>query len=460
MKLTKRISVIVMALMMLALMMPFAAYAADETYSLKVTSSKEGFAFEIYKVADLDLTTGNYSNAVASVMDAINSGDSQKVLDACDALDSLSGAVASYTTEDKGVKTVDGLTAGIYYIKKTQAPAEVTDVTNRIIPLPYYVDGEWKAYTETIDLATKIAVEPVVSKKILESKETEFYTTAAINENVKFQLKATIPGSVNNKLTYYAINDTIDASLTRVDDSFSVSLQRGDANMTVPQAQYTVTAVSNGKFSIEFDSSLLATDEFYNYTDAVVTYEATLNENAKIGADGNENSDGLTYQTEADTEEKYVPGNTVYVFSLEIDVTKIDASTKETIADKTAKFALLAADKETVITELETVNGVVSFKGIDQGTYYVKETKAPEGYNLNTTLFEVTLDPSFTTAADGVVKMNLGDTDKFQLTVEDTPAKLPTTGGEGTLLFTIIGASLVLIAGALFVVVLRKRTAK
>lgn len=55
--------------------------------------------------------------------------------------------------------------------------------------------------------------------------------------------------------------------------------------------------------------------------------------------------------------------------------------------------------------------------------------------------------------------VTLGDntTDTVTVTIKNTKTKTPSTGGAGTMMFTIIGGSLVLIAGALFVVVMKKR---
>ena len=75
-----------------------------------------------------------------------------------------------------------------------------------------------------------------------------------------------------------------------------------------------------------------------------------------------------------------------------IEIIKKDGETG--MSDSTfagAEYEILAADKERV--ELLTINeeGRAISKELSAGTYYVRETKAPEGYNLDTTLHKVTL---------------------------------------------------------------------
>ena len=130
MKMTKRVLAFVIAALMLAAMIPFAVSAATpETYTMNVTSSKEGFAFDIYKIADTNIETGaytadGYSSADAAVLAACNA----------DGWTAKKDAVATYTVNDSktaAVKTVSGLTPGVYFVKCTQKPAEVTTSIRR-----------------------------------------------------------------------------------------------------------------------------------------------------------------------------------------------------------------------------------------------------------------------------------------------------------------------------------------
>ena len=241
MKTTKRILAIVLAALMLAAMIPFAVSAAGDTYTLNVKSSKEGFNFEVIKVADINTETGAYTSEYAGVVDALNKGGitgAKAVLAICDNIkwNELDYVPAGKWTDgtDTGVKPITGLAAGVYYIKSEatdKAPAG-SKVQNRIIPIPYYENNAWVpavengvgVYPETIDLASKAEIVPKVSKKILDGDDTVngLYDVTAIGQDVTFELTADVTGSVEasedniltGKLSRYAITDTYEKGLT------------------------------------------------------------------------------------------------------------------------------------------------------------------------------------------------------------------------------------------------------
>lgn len=152
----------------------------------------------------------------------------------------------------------------------------------------------------------------------------------------------------------------------------------------------------------------------------------------------------------------------------ETDVTlkKVDAVSKSPING--AKFSLkagseyadltkltitnLSDDSEATIEDLTTLTGTIKvinvpvsgikIAGLPNGTYTLKEEKAPDGYVI--TGSEIVF-----TAADGKIDKDDAETG-FTFVVENPPGEpLPSTGGPGTRLFTVLGTILILGAGVL-----------
>ena len=96
--------------------------------------------------------------------------------------------------------------------------------------------------------------------------------------------------------------------------------------------------------------------------------------------------------------------------------------------------------------------GKATFAGLEKGTYTLKETVAPNGYNLNTTEYTVTIGDN------GTITSAQYDATLKGVKIGDTPVVMPATGGNGTMIFTIVGASLIACAGILFII-LKKRAA-
>ena len=94
------------------------------------------------------------------------------------------------------------------------------------------------------------------------------------------------------------------------------------------------------------------------------------------------------------------------------------------------------------MTEVVTdANGKVKVQGLDVGTYIFTEVTAPQGYSVNTTDVSATLEVA--EDDNGIASGVLTQT----TSMNDTKlGSLPSTGGMGTYLFTIIGV--VVMAGA------------
>ena len=452
MKTTKKIFAAFIAVMMIALMIPISASAAT-TYSASLTG-KAGYTVSVYKVASLDVVSGQYTSSIADIQKELNKvegADNKNVLKACDAA-AVSAPVTTKTFSASDV-TLDFSTTepGVYYFKWTGTPAGVDSkiISNSVISLPYYKEGKdsnWvNSYTGTISAKVEDST-PTVSKKIENSDIDDSNTTAAIGSDVTFTLTADKVGSSTEKAKMYKLTDTMSAGLT-----YKEVKEVKVGTTVVSAADYTVTQTGQ-TVDIEFASSYLSNGDsaFYKADKVYVTYVATVNAAALISIAGelkpNTNHVDLHYTNNMNVTSD-ITGNTVNVYTFTLNVGKVDGNTKAPLAGATFK---LTSDTDTTGTTLTTgEDGSVTFTGLKAGKYYVEETVAPEGYNINSKKFEITISTQGIVTGDNV-------TDN-KLVVSDFPLSVPQTGGAGTVMFTIGGIALIACAGILFFVVMRKK---
>lgn len=456
MKTTKKIFAAFIAVMMIALMIPFSASAAT-TYSASLTG-KAGYTVSVYKVARLDVVSGQYTSSITAIQDELNKvegADNKNVLKACDAA-AVSTPVTTKTFSASDV-TLDFSTTepGVYYFKWTGTPAGVDSkiISNSVISLPYYKEGKegkdsnWvNSYTGTISAKVEDST-PTVSKKIENSDIDYSNTTAAIGSDVTFTLTADTVGSSTEKAKMYKLTDTMSAGLT-----YKEVKEVKVGTTVVSTDDYKVTQTGQ-TVDIEFTSSYLSNGDsaFYKADKVYVTYVATVNTAALISIAGelkpNTNHVDLHYTNNMNVDSD-ITGNTVNVYTLTLNVGKVDGNnTTKTLPNATFK---LTSDTDTTGTTLTTgEDGSVTFTGLKAGTYYVEETVAPEGYNINSKKFEITISTQGIVTGDNV-------TDN-KLVVTDFPLSVPQTGGAGTVMFTVGGIALIACAGVLFFVVMRKK---
>ena len=460
MKTTKKIFAALLAVMMIALMIPFTASAA-ETNTL-ILNGKTGYTFTLYKVAGVNTTTGEYTDITSGLESilttkATNGVDSAALLTACNGLSLTGGTDYAFATGDSLTKTIANLADGVYYLKVKSAPegVNVTSVTNSVFALPYYTDKTW-INEVTVNAADKITDgTPTVSKKFT-NNTTASSISEFIGNDVSFTLTGSVVGSTTEKAKSYQFVDTMSAGLT-YNALTSVNLVKADGTKTdiTSSVTYAKTGTTDNSFTLTIDPTLLATDAFYSNVNVEAVYTATVNTSAVIGGNGNPNSVDLTYKNSYD-QTSTIEGPEVKVYTFDLTVVKVDASNTATkLSD--AGFTLytdnactsVATNGDEVVTGTD---GTATFSGLKAGTYYLKETTAPDGYNINSTVYTIVISDTGAVTSNG--------TTVTQVEVGDTPLFTPNTGGVGTMMFTIGGAALIACAGVLFLIVRKKKSAK
>lgn len=351
---------------------------------------------------------------------------------------------------------------------------------------------------------------PTVEKKVLEDDKYnqdggygQGYNDVAdynMGDAVSFHLIGSVPDMSRYDTYKYIFHDTLSAGLTLNEDSIKVYVASDKAGTDKTEITGWTKAVNGQSFTVSF-ANLKTVSDVSQGKYIIVEYTATLNQNAVVGLDGNPNTVYLEYSNKPDQSgsgDRDNTGNTpedkVIVFTYELDTTKVDgqnnnqklegaefklrnAAGKWAIVNNDGKVTGWADTKEGGSTLTSDANGLFKVIGLDDGTYYLKETKAPTGYNLLSSEITVVITATTTngqTWTDGQASSALT---KLEVTADGTAgtgdtstgiagitiannkgSTLPETGGMGTTIFYVLGTILVL--GAAIVMITRKRMSK
>lgn len=344
-------------------------------------------------------------------------------------------------------------------------PAASRTVTFSNLNLGYYlVDttlGTLCSLDTTVPNATMREKNEVPSqdKEVQEDSDGSWgdKNTAEIGDTVNFRTTIQVkPGAES-----YVLHDVMTEGLTLDPKSVTVAnLNKG--------TDYTVaTGTADGcTFEVTFSQTYL--DSVTADTKLTVTYNAVLNEDAKIYTDAETNKTWLDYGD--DTNTKSTPPSETKTYTFKVDVVKTDGDNKvldgaqfklfnaKTGGDEIALVKVsdgvyrLAKDGETGVEYITTVNGQLEIRGFDANTnYYLEETKAPDGYNKLAERVEIAVKEANLEAS-----VSNGVYQSGGVHVENKAGSLlPTTGGMGTTIFYVAGGAIVVAAAA--TLVYRKR---
>lgn len=345
---------------------------------------------------------------------------------------------------------------------------------------------------------TPKVVKPTVEKKVYDNDDGSssgdnngWGSSAdhAINEEFQFQLIATLPESENNGRAYDYYNEYT----VRFNDTLSNGITYDRLDSVVINSDGHTYDITNDSSMYEVDDSQLKNDNSFvvsipdvktcvkdpefnlnNGATITVTYTAHLNENAAVnGSAENKNSVRLQYSNNPRPDGEYwgytpTPESEVYVYTYQLNNTKraetengtplpgavfqlySDADCKNEVKlyqDGEFYYPIKNATGKEAVEMKSAANGQFNVKGLDAGTYYLRETTPPAGYSACP---DITIVISAT--HDGN-RVNL-ESSKLYTTIINNKAggiTLPSTGGIGTTLFYVVGGGLMVAAIVLLV---------
>lgn len=474
-----------LAVMMLLAMTGIAMADAVPTGSITVENLESGETVTIYQVIEIETDgtaalkdpkwvsgiqawiTANYPEyAVAANLPA----DGSATVSKSTFYNALSGQLANLTavkSEQVNAATymVENLPIGSYMVLVMGGEKAHEAYLTSIRATRYDFDNsEWVVKNGVVNAAEKC--------KMPDVKKEADKTTAAIGDKVTFTVDSdvpTYPASAYN--VAYELEDIMAEGLTFNGDLKAYGINANGKQELTPgkefKADYTQSTTDDKTkiFKLKFDYS-----QIKDYTQIELVYSATVNEKIKIGSNQNTNEVKFTY----DHKEK---SSYTVLYSFGFDLTKrADSETGELLAGaefelrqngNALKFKKLSdghyAVDPTGETKLVTgADGKIIIDGLNVGNYKLKETKAPDNFNL----MQGEKDVIIMQNGEAQEKHLLANTNNkeisksaywYQTVVDKRISGLPATGGMGTTIFMVAGIAVMACAVVALMVVLKRQ---
>lgn len=405
--------------------------------------------------------------------------------------------VGSYTTKSDGTINVNDLAPNDYRFIETGLGENNGYILNGK-PYEFTVqnDGKIKVGSkEPTDIATITAdnEKPDLKKEVKNGNTYENAADASIGDMVEWKVSASVPSNVD-QLEKYSITDKMSSALTWVEAeaALNITYKSNGTPVNAETTDYTLIKPTDnqegGSWTIEFTKAGKTKLKTNNISSIEVTFKTKLNEKANIGSAGNLNDAQLDYSNAiypivdpTNPNDGKKPGedhikDQAKVYSFAIDMTKVDGNNTATklkgvqfdlykysgTVTEPTESDLKGSGKKINTTDLVTdINGKITVKGLENGNYYLVETKAAAGgYNLLKAPVKVVIAQEYsvekkttvTKDAEGNVTSTTtvvnktftgGDENNagtYSVTIENRKGfTLPKTGDIGTAMFLIIG---------------------
>lgn len=499
MKSIKRIIALLLTAVM-TMTMSVTAFAAGTGNSLNVNvkdgQDLKGQTINLYKLFDLTTSesgeTKNYAytvNTATGYKEALNSAlghsyttDEEYAKAVLDLGKDNSAEVQKFANDFTAYALKNGTT-----VKATETSGKITGENTTSYNFNELAKGYYLVYATggkeiqsslvTVDGEKEVSLKteaPSITKKADED-------TVSIGQVVTYTVTGSVPDTTGYDQYQYIIHDELSTGLDFVNDANGTALGEGATTVNVTVAfkgtgvtdastaptTATLDTTNNKKMSLDL-SAWVRDNQTNKGKEFTVTYYAKVNKDAVV-----------TEKNKAQLEYGNKPGETTTTTPSEaktptypLDILKTRKDTSKKLAG--AKFSLYTSetdaknrrnpikvtgnngnyvvDSTSATTEFESVENIAGkgynlrVNGLAEGTYYLVETKAPDGFNKLTAPIVIKITKSadtdvnnWTISKDGTV-----ETDKIIDVENSTGSILPSTGGMGTIAFTVVAALLVL----------------
>ena len=511
-KLVSRFMAVLMAMTMI-LSMSMTAFAAEAPKgTLTVNNTVAGKTLDLYQI----FTATKSGDNVAYTLNSAYAGFFKTKVENGSSLsgEALSEAAYNYVKTQVGTDGSNGaafakdimgwILGNTATVEATHTTATTDDTTTVINNLDYgyYVvyplgatDTSTAPGNETVkSVASLVSVTgtdatvnmksnyPTVVKKVNDKNADD----VNIGDTVTYTLTSKVPDMTGYTSYVFNFKDTLSAGLTFKEIT---SVTVGDTTITKvdagQEANNTYTLTQDGQNITITMNNFLDSNKDNTGKEIKVTYTATLNKDAVTGFDANKNSATVEYSNKPGTDNKGESEPSivdVHTFNFTIFKYYLKDAAKTGLAN--AEFELYKANGEVagdkvnikkvtdgeyrVATPEEAAaedfksdvivsgtDGKVLVKGLDAGTYYLKETKAPEGYNKLLSDIKVVIKANYDVKTGKLTSYSVDytyngttttgteikdTTTSPEVAVENkTGAQLPSTGSKGALMVTLAG---------------------
>lgn len=455
----------------------------DDKGSITINKAVAGEDYTIYKMFDLtsfDTDAGTYSYTVATGWDAFFAADAtgHSYIELENGHPTWVGAKDAETYKQFAKDALAYATQNSISATKT-ATATSTTVKFDGLDLGYYLVDTSLGVLCGLDTTKPDATinekndVPTIDKEVKNSEGNWVdENTAKIGDTINYKVTITVQ-TANNR---YVLHDTMTEGLTFVPGSVKVTVG-ADEVAAADHYELVTTGIGTETFNINFKDEYIATLDAG--TKIVVTYDAVVNEKAKIDPEANENEAHLVYGNKHETE-KHKTKTYLYEFDLikysgtsgkllgGAQFILYDAETGgneiKLVKDNTTGIYRVATATEianhNTVDHIETVPGqTVRISGLDKKVYWLDEILPPAGYNDLPGRAKVDLQSGSKTAladrlTNGYDEANASSIGGVPI-VNNAGTTLPGTGGIGTTIFYVIGGGLM--AAAAILLITKKR---